>query len=135
MPSHSSLQVSDEKGSRGAHLEEDFISSHEMLLPGTVNLTETRLSDVNLHLVCVKTLFKSFPLQDYDWRQYTSSDNQELQSPEDESLRTRLAAHKPDHHHHQHTPPESTSSGLEDTLSESMVSQFNLQANIEILCY
>ncbi len=54
--------------------------------------------------------------QDYDWRQYVSTVNN--QDP-DVSLRTRLASNPS----HPSPHPDTVSSGFEDTLSESMVCQ------------
>ena len=57
-------------------------------------------------------------VQDYDWRQYASADDQ---SADDHSLRTRLASH-PAPAHSPPTLPDTFSAPFEDTLSGSMVS-------------
>lgn len=90
-----------ENTSRGARLEEDFVSPREpKSYSAGDNLWETRLSD------------------DYDWRQYASHDAGDISPAAEESLRTRLASHRPGSTHN--TTPDTGSSGMEDTLSESM---------------
>lgn len=61
-------------------------------------------------------------VQDYDWRQYASADDDKGHSVDDDhSLRTRLASHLPPTHSPP-TLPDTVSAPFEDTLSGSMVS-------------